>query len=79
MELCSKKPPRGDTTTSKKNAGPSDAFTYFLCSFIGYFEWGKFYQKKSYPNWRGKVIHTNKSHKFFYPEELSKNILLRLT
>ena len=33
---------------------------------------GKFLSKKSYPNWRVKVIHTNKSPNFFYPEELSK-------
>ena len=36
------------------------------------FEWGKFYPKIFYPNWRGKVIHRNKSGKNFYPEVLSK-------
>ena len=34
--------------------------------------------QKSYPNWRGKVIHTNKSRKIFYPEELSKTILSKV-
>ena len=35
--------------------------------------------KKNCPNWRGKVIHTNKSCKFFYPEKLSKeNLIQRL-
>ena len=38
-----------------------------------FYEWAKFYPKKSYPTWRGKVIHTNKARKFFYPEELSQN------
>ena len=31
--------------------------------------------KKSYPNWWGKVIQTNKSCTIFYPEELSKKRL----
>ena len=39
--------------------------------------WGKFYPKKSYPNLMVKVIHTNKSHKNFYPEVLSKNFLIQ--
>ena len=38
-------------------------------------EWGKFDPKKSYPNLRGKVIHTYKSRKFFYPEDLPQKIL----
>ena len=38
------------------------------------FEWGKFYPK-ILCKLEGKVIHTNKSCKFFYPEELSKKIL----
>ena len=40
------------------------------------FAWGLSIKKAEsyycYPNWRGKVIQTNKSHNFFYPEELSK-------
>ena len=34
--------------------------------------------QKSYPNLRGKVIHTNKSRKIFYPEVLSKNFLSKI-
>ena len=36
---------------------------------------GENFIQKSYPNWRGKVIHTNKSCEKFYPEELSKFFL----
>ena len=35
--------------------------------------------KKSYPNWRGRVIHKNNSCKKFYPEELSKKNLSKIT
>ena len=49
---------------------PDDNFFTELQCLACKSEWGKFYA-----NWRGKVMHTNKSQKNFYPEELSKKIL----
>ena len=44
----------------------------------GLFRYSKFYPKKSYPNWRVKVIHTNKLGKKYYPEVLSKFFLSKM-
>ena len=51
---------------------PDDNFFTELQCLACKSEWGKFY-----PNWKGKVMHANESHKNFYPEELSKKILFK--